>query len=197
MVDSSKAWEDQHSAEGVTLQKRLVLATVAGCLLLGSLSVAASAHEPCSTSYAKAQEHKYDYPNEWNDSNKAGIDRAAANISNNSPYYFTKVSATEAEFRWGDYGSSDTSLAGYTDRTIFCTAAYIDIIALYYNFAHFQGTHSGDEKQCIAIHEFGHGMGVEHNSLTSIEYQPHSTRCHSWLIKTLQPHDVGDIDFKY
>ncbi len=99
---------------------------------------------------------------------------------------------------WYNLGSSDTSIAGATSLLVNCSTHTMTAGSFYYNFPHFNATsHTYNQYRCTAIHENGHGMGFDHNTLTSILLIPHSTRCHDQLIYTLQTHDKNDINNRY
>jgi hypothetical protein len=112
-------------------------------------------------------------------------------------------STTSGTIWWSNLNSQDTSTAGATRLTVDCGTHRITAANMYFNYPHFAASaHDDWARQCTAIHELGHGVGLAHNSLlstsgTSIMYGVHADRCHSYSIVALQPHDTSDINAKY
>lgn len=190
------------------LLQRVVLLVFSSAILLILPSSMVFAHEltkdngdPYCTTYPnffKSSENLYDYPNEWPQSYKDAVDTSGTNFTNNSEFDFYKRSATEAEFRWGNLNSSDTSIAGKVTFDYSCSLGLAYGFTAYMNFPHFDSSsHSYDQKRCTAIHELAHVAAFGHNDVTSVLDTPHTYRCHTVTIKTLQTHDVSDIDSKY
>ncbi|MDQ3879999.1 MAG: hypothetical protein M3295_02825 [Chloroflexota bacterium] len=138
----------------------------------------------------------YYYPATWSAATRAAIDNAVFEFNKADFDYFRTSSS--APVQWLDLGSSDTSVAGATYLSVNCSTHRIAVASLYFNFPHFTASsHPAARRQCTAIHEMGHGVGFDHNTLTSILYIDHRQRCHSWTITTLRSHDVSDINTRY
>lgn len=184
----------------------LLLVIGLACAAISPLTVApAAAHDwnycgdgiairwPGSSVYYR---HNYVWAGQY----LTAIDNAATEF-NRSDFDFLLSSSSDPStysLYWYDYNSSDTSIAGVTSLNVNCSTHRITSGNLYINFPHFSASsHTTDQIQCTTIHEFGHAAGYDHNSTTSILYQGHNQRCHSWLIKTLQTHDYSDINNRY
>jgi hypothetical protein len=99
---------------------------------------------------------------------------------------------------WDNLGDPDFVIAGWAEMFVSCSTRTFTWGLLYFNFPHFnQSSHTQDQKQCTAIHEMGHGVGLAYNTLTSIMKGEHTSKCHSTLINTLQSHDTSDLNAKY
>lgn len=167
-----------------------------------ALSQPASAHNyaPCGDGIPM----KYVFPNayyyiggSWNSTQKAAVNAAAGSISSTDFDWW--LDSVQYEVLWGNLNSSDTSVAGFASWINNCSTHKITASALYLNFPHFSGSHSTSQSayQCAALHEFGHIMTLEHNSVTSMMKQPHTSRCHNGIIIAVTSHDRADIDAKY
>ena len=135
------------------------------------------------------------WPNTWNSEWQTALGNARVEF-NVSHFKYYKGSG----LNWANLNSSDTSVAGQTTiRAFTCGGTnLIYDVSLYINVPHFQASpHTIGQRQCTAIHEMGHAVGLDHNDLASIVNIPHSHRCHYWEIKTLQPHDTSDINYRY
>lgn len=150
--------------------------------------------------------HSYYYPLVVHPDIASGISNAASNM--NAATQFTWTYSSSSPNTWTNLLSSDTSIAGATDYvSVNCTPTpgAIARVAFYYNSPHFSSGHGDagtttrkNAYQCTAVHEFGHGTGLAHNATSpSIMYTNHATRCHTNQWRTVQPHDVSDIDTKY
>lgn len=171
----------------------LALASASGLAAILVTAPPAQAHEySCSVRWASASQTYY-HPLVWAPKYVNAIGNAAASIrTTDFDWNYSSSSATQ----WRDLASSDTSIAGQTSVTSDCANHRIVAVALYLNFPHLSN-HTQDQIQCTAIHEFGHGAGLAHNTLTSIMNADHAYRCHNLLIKTVQSHDVSDLNAKY
>ncbi len=145
----------------------------------------------------------YSYPSGWATSYKNAIDNAAADFRNNTVFDYNRLSSG-ATAPWANWNDPDNlGLAGVTLLALNHTTCRITDAAFYFNVPHFDpsqgGTnHSQDQKQCTAVHEFGHGVGLTHvASGSSVMLADHNARCHNQLIKVLQPEDRNDINSLY
>jgi hypothetical protein len=137
----------------------------------------------------------------WDSDWKTAITNARNSINTTDFDYITPASGP-SQANWFDLNSSDTNIAGQAAISYDCAPNpnKLTSLSLYANFPHFSACcyiHGSAQKQCTAIHELGHGVGLEHNSETSIMLTSHITRCHSSLITTVQSHDTFDINLKY
>lgn len=183
--------------------RRFALAVVAVWVAAALAPPPAEAHgyAPCgdgvAMKYIFPDSYYYFTPGIWTTTKINAVDAAASSIRNNTDFDWYK--STSYEVVWDDLGSSDTSVAGYTTWNYSCSTHKIWPGALFINFPHFTGGHSTSQSayQCVALHEFGHMMALAHNTVTSIMKQPHTSRCHSSLITSVQSHDISDINAKY
>lgn len=141
------------------------------------------------------------YPSSWPVSYQDAIVGATTQFNTSDFDWFTD-SQSSAKAQWGDLNNtSNTGLAGSMTGPVDCSTNpnYFQAVYLYYNFPHFNASaHTTAQKQCTAIHEMGHGVGLADNTFSpSIMYSNHNTRCHSSLITSLQSHDLSDINGKY
>lgn len=139
------------------------------------------------------------YPGSWTLSYRNGIIGAQTSF-NSSDFDYITDSQSSALVQWGDLNSPNTNVAGSMTGPVNCSTNpnYFQAVYLYYNFPHFNATnHNTSHKQCVAIHEMGHGVGLAHNELTSINRTNEVTQCHNNSWNTLQSHDVSDINGKY
>lgn len=136
------------------------------------------------------------YPSTWDVSYRDAISGAQAGFNGSDFDYFTSTQ-TSALLTWQDLNNPDTNIAGYASIVVFCNTHNISSGTLYFNFPHFQTAHTVAEKQCVAIHEMGHGAGFWHNEVISVLRTDHNTQCHVNQWKTLQTHDLNDVNTVY
>lgn len=139
----------------------------------------------------------YAYPTSWSFNYRNGITTAASRI-NGADFTWTYNSGSGNV--WGNWGSNDVFIAGYAQTWWNCGATYAEIYRalMYYNFPHWQASpHVADQYTCTAIHEFGHGLGLAHNSVTSVLNTDHDVQCHINQWSSRQAHDTSDINALY
>jgi hypothetical protein len=177
---------------------------IVGGLTLGLTPRPTSAHnEVCSDGIG------YRWTGTRVSQNIGGVDTVYRNAINAAQSNFNwsdfkyASSTTSGTIRWSNLNNPDTTIAGATSSTIDCATHRITGASMYFNYPHFTASaHDDWARQCTAIHELGHGVGLAHNGLlstsgTSIMYGVHQDRCHSYSIVALQPHDTSDINAKY
>jgi hypothetical protein len=191
--------------------------TLASLLVVGVLQSGASAHDypgsdglggPCGKAIKwTGASQTYYHATVWNLAIQNGIENAAASITNGTDFDWTWNSLDHAN-TITDLNSGDTSIAGATSYTsVNCTPTpgTISAVLMYFNLPHFNTGHGTLYSatwqayfECTMIHELGHGLGLAHNNTSpSIMNTSHTTRCHTNLWKTVQAHDVSDINAKY
>lgn len=133
----------------------------------------------------------------WGPTTQTAI-RDSANAINNATDFFWQDQAGYPA--WLDAANPDTALAGLAAITYNCGTENISNVDLYLNFPHFSAApHTRSEIACTAIHEFGHAMGFDHNTVNFSMMNPsHPDRCHDGSpISTPFSHDVLDVNAKY
>lgn len=136
------------------------------------------------------------WPSTWMNEWQTALENARVEFNVSHFVYYRGAGETT----WADLGSPDTSIAGLARITSEdCNGtALIYSVDLFINTPHFQASpHTVGQRQCTAIHEMGHLVGLNHNDLVSIETTPHEHRCHYWEVKKLQSHDISDINYRY
>lgn len=142
----------------------------------------------------------YARPSTWGPTTRAAVDGGHNAITNATDFNFSR--ATVGRIPWSDYGSPNENIAGIADVTAQCSGNApfpINGVALFLNFPHFNSPHSLAEIQCVTVHEAGHGIGLDHNTVNFSMMNPeHGAKCHDGSpISTPLSHDVGDINAKY
>lgn len=189
---------------------------VVSLLIAGGLQSGAGAHNypsfegktgPCNKSVKwSGASQTYYLASPWAVSIQNGVRNAAASITNGTDFNWTHSFSSPNTVT--NLNSSDTSLAGLTSwpgPNCTPTPGIITKAYMYFNLPHFNSGHgtSGSTTwqnylQCTMIHEFGHGLGLAHNQVSpSMMYATHTPRCHTNSWRTVQPHDVSDINAKY
>lgn len=143
---------------------------------------------------------EYSRPDTWATSYKDAITRSAANMTNNtsSNWYMDNLDGSTGWAGLND--SANWDIAGVAQLYYNDSTCRIYSASLYFNFAHFsQAYHTTDQKQCTAIHEFGHAAGVWENSTTSVSVmnRDHYTRCHNNTWKNLFQVDIDKLNALY
>lgn len=139
----------------------------------------------------------YSYPTSWAWHYTNGITTAASRINGAD---FTWSYNSGSGNVWGDWNSSDTNIAGWYQNFWSCGSTYAELYRslMYYNFPHWQASsHLADQYTCTAIHEFAHGLGLDHNSLQSVLNTDHTVQCHINQWSSRQSHDTSDIGSLY
>ena len=128
---------------------------------------------------------------------RAAIDNGHNSISSTDMNWILASSGT---VKWASLNSSDTSIAGGAESGSCLDDWAFEWANVYINFSHFNAiAHTADQLQCTAVHEAGHVSGLNHrlSSDVSIMNISHNTRCHSFVIKVVQPSDVTDFNHMY
>ena len=134
----------------------------------------------------------------WDSSYKIAISNAVNSFNNSDFTWSFQLNEELADVTWDNLNDPDFVIAGYSQMFLNCSTRTFTWGVLYFNFPHFNwSSHTQDQKQCVAIHEMGHGVGLSHNTLTSIMEADHLSNCHDSLIKALQSHDTSDLNTKY
>lgn len=179
----------------------LILPLVALALFLPAAPAHAHNWNYCSDGYAirwNAPSTSIAYPSTWPQSYQDAVVGAVVQF-NKSDFDYVIDSQSSAKAQWSDTNNtSNTSLAAYTSLRVDCGVHQIYNAYFTFNFAHYNAAaHTTGQKQCVAIHEQGHGVGFHHNELVSILRTSERVQCHDNLWNTLQSHDYSDINGRY
>ena len=136
-------------------------------------------------------------PSTWDSSYTYAIDNSMNHINRNTDFTWNRYDRGTVVV-WMAYGSPDKDLAGVAHLAIATSGCQITDATLYFNFAHFGTAHTVDQKQCTAIHEWGHGMGLMHDFTNLVVMNDdHNYRCHENLVRYLTEADKSDVNGLY
>lgn len=138
----------------------------------------------------------YSRPDGWAAMYRTGIDSAASDMRTRSEFSWNRVGSGVGDWgNWNDPGNP--GIAGVTAYESYNgTTCRLGDLDFFLNFPHFAG-HNAGQVQCTAIHEFGHGLVLEHSSGFVVMNANHQYRCPDNLIKTLTQTDIYNVNGLY
>ena len=104
--------------------RRLAVGGIPILMIVALLGGSGNAHElpECGGATIESFAHTYNPPDSWPQGMKDAVDLSAQNMTNNSQYNWTKVTSN-ADAPWANLNSSDTSIAGRTTFTYWCSTS--------------------------------------------------------------------------
>jgi len=185
--------------------RSLVAWLLAGTVLLGPGAAPAAAdgnYTNCSAQNPtlhlrwSANSQTFSRPDTWAANYRTALANASSNINSTTDFSWIRVSsgAVAPWANWNDPNSP--GLAGVTQSSFNNTTCRFTDQWFYFNFPHTDGDNV-DQRQCTAVHEFGHGLGLNHVSGFRAMNANHTYRCHTNMIKTFQGVDSAEANVLY
>ncbi|HEX8098602.1 MAG TPA: matrixin family metalloprotease [Actinomycetota bacterium] len=191
---------------GIKLLRIAIISQIIVALSALVPGVALAHWKKCQNGYKLRWESSnatYFYPNNWSSRYANATDNAAASITNNTDFSFQKgASANSADVSWhkDNYGNSGWDGLAHRTWTESSTACYLYKVDTYYN-TYWTGGYTAGATQSVGIHETGHAIGMKHVNdqctLNSIMQPAYDCRWKQKAIKTVQAHDISDINATY